>query len=406
MIALYLFICLILSSFFSGMETGMLGADRTLLEGKKRRGVLYARAAEYLLAKQDRLLGATLIGNNIANVSAAVMFTNFMERIGLERITSLGILLMTFIFMVFADIIPKSFFRQQADTVTVRLAPLLLCIYLLLLPVYLVLNAVALLLLFVLGQHVSRREELKSKRDIRFLVGMAGKELGLPEDDQKVIEDIFDFRDQSAREVMVPFHELPVINVQQTLQDVVQTAYQTGSRFIGVSELRTDNLIGYVDTRELLWKDGSSTREVMREALFYPETVRISDLLLTMNHKSLEVVFLSDEYGGVAGMVTPHHIVGDLLHYSPETGYEHEAITSLESGHYLVAGDTDLEDLCHGIGITLKKGHNDTVGGFLCERLGVIPEVGATHEEGEAIFTVTRRNSRHVEEVDVLRKRT
>ncbi len=405
MIALYLFICLVLAGFFSGMETGMLGADRALLEEKKRRGVLHARAAEFLLAKQDRLLGVTLIGHNIANVSAAVMFTNFMDHMGLERITALGILAITFIFLVFDDIIPKSFFRQHADTFTVRLAPLLLFIYLLLLPVYLVLDAIIQFLLLLLGQHVSRREEVKSKRDFRFLVGVAGKELGLPEDDRKVIEDIFDFRDQSAREVMVPFHELPVVNAQQALRDVVQTACETGNRFIGVSELRTDNLIGYVDTRELLWRNGSSIKEVLREALFYPETVRISDLLLAMNHRSLEVVFLSDEYGGVAGMVTPHHIVGDLLHYSPETGYQQESITSLESGHYLVSGDTDLEDLCHGIGITLKKGYNGTVGGFLCERLGLIPEVGATHEEGEALFTVTRRDPRHIKEVDVRRKR-
>ena len=404
MIALYIFICLITAGFFAGMETGMLGADRALLQEKKRGGIFYAKTAEYLLMKQDRLLGITLIGHNIATVAAAVLFTNFMTRIDLENFTWLGILLITFIFLVFDDIIPKSFYRQHADTITVRLSPLLLILYFLLLPVYVILNTIVQLLLFVFGQQVNRREEMRSKRDIRFLVNLAGKNAGIPDADRRIIEDIFDFREQFAKDIMIPFHQLPVINVHQKLEDAVALSSQTGLRFIPVSETRTDNLIGYIDTRELLRREERTVKGSMQQAVFYPEIIKLPDLLLGMKRRHLEVAFLSDEYGGVSGMITPSKIIGDLFHYTPEEGYQGTMVHTLGPGRYGVSGLMNLEDFCHTMGIQLKKGYNGTVGGYLCERLGEIPEIGRTHEEGGILFTIAKRDDRRIQEIEVHRR--
>ena len=398
---LFILICTVCAGFFAGLETGLVTANRVLLQKKKIRGVLYARAAEYLLTKPDRLLGTTLIGCNIANVTAAVLFTNFLVRIGLERVAWLGILFMALLFLIFNDFIPKSFFRKNADTISVKLAPILISFFFIFQPFYVVLNGIIKVLLLVTGQLASRREELQSKRDIRFLINLTGKEVGLPPQDQKIIEDIFDFRDQTAREVMVPFHELPVININQTLKDAAQLSIDTGYRFIPVSEVRTDNMVGYLDTLEMLWKKDNAVRDIMRTPVFFPETRRISDLLLNMNQKELEVVFLSDEYGGIAGMITPGQIVGDLVHYIPEEGTRKEEIRTLEPGHYLVSGSTDLEDISHEIGIVLRQGYNRTIGGLICEKLGMIPEKGYIYEDAGFIFRITKRDERHIKEIEV-----
>jgi CBS domain containing-hemolysin-like protein len=313
MIFLYLFLCLIFAALFAGTETGLLSVNRMLMQEKKEKGVFYARAVEFLLSKPERLLGTTLIGHNIANVSAAVLLTNHFENLGYGSYTWIGIIGMAFVFLVFDDFIPKSFLRTHANTIAARLAPVLLGFYAFFLPIYLVLNNLVKVILFFTGRHRASREELRTKRDLRFVVNLTGKEAGLPAGDQRMLEDILHFRDQIAREVMVPFHKLPVLNLNQDTADAVRLAVDTGSRFIPVSQHRTDNMIGYVDTTELLWKDGEKVSEVMLDPVFYPETRSIPDLLLDMNRKEEEVVFLVDEYGGVAGMLTPSQIVADIV---------------------------------------------------------------------------------------------
>ena len=182
MILLYLLICLLIAGFFAGMETGLVTADPLLATEN--------RAFQYLTSKPDRLLGTTLIGYNIANVTAAVLLTNYMDQIGWERFIWLGILCMTFVFLILNDIIPKSFFRKNANTLAVRLSPILVFCHFLFLPVYFVLNTLVKIILIVSGHHTSKREELRSRRDIRFMINIAGREEGLSGSDQQLIEDI------------------------------------------------------------------------------------------------------------------------------------------------------------------------------------------------------------------------
>ncbi len=404
MILLYLLICTISAGFFAGLETGLLSANRMLIQEKKRRGVFNARCAEFLLIKPERLLATTLVGTNIANVTGAVLLTTFFVQMGLTHLLWVGILVMTFVFLLLNDLVPKSFFRRFADSLAVDLTPILLVFYILFLPVILVLNVIVKVILFLAGNHVAKREELVSKRDLRFLVNLTAKRVGLSGDDQRIIEDIFDFRDQSAREVMIPFHRMPVVSINQELKDVAKISMETASRFIPVTELRTDNMVGYIDTCDLLSTQRASIREVMRQARYYPETRLLPDLLLEMNRKGLNVVFLSDEFGGVVGMITPVQIVGDLLHGIPEEGVWKEQIEKLGLGRYRVLGSTDLQDLNHEVGVDLKQGHNSTVGGYICEKLGIIPEAGFTYEASGHIFRVTRRDDRHILEVEISRK--
>ncbi len=405
MVFLEIAACLCASGFFAGMETGLLSANRMVLQEKQRRGLLHARTAEYLLERPGRLLGVTLIGTNLANVTAAVLLTDSFESMGLTRVTWIGVLALTLLFVVCADLIPKSILRQTADSLTVRLSPLLVVFYFVLMPLYLVFNLIVQGIMVLTGQHKTERAEVQSRRDLRFLVHLAGQEVGLTRDDQRIIEDILDFREQSAREVMTPFHKVPVITYGQSLEDVARIALETGSRFLPVARRRTDNLVGYVDTAELLWRSDSTLERLLRESVFYPETSPLADLLLDMNRRKVEVAFLVDEFGGIAGMLTPSQIIGDIVHYIPERGLQGPRIERIGPAHYRVSGEVGLEDLSHEIGLAASRSYNRTIGGYLCERMGIIPPRDATYSEGGYLFRVTDRDARHVKEVEITRVR-
>lgn len=403
MIVLYVLSCLVAAGFFAGMETGLLAMNRMLIQSKAENRVFYARAAEFLLSKPERLLGTTLTGHNIANVTAAVLVTNYFESVGLSRYTWIAIVVMALVFLVFDDYIPKSFLRQHANNIAARLAPAVVFFYWIFLPIYLVLNTIVRILLTFTGLQHNSRDELTTRRDLRFLVNVTGKEAGLPGEDQRIIEDILRFRDQIAREAMLPFHRLPVLTVTQSVDDMVALFVKTGEHFLPVSKDRTDDVIGYIDANDLVSEDFESISDVLRPARYFPESRRIPDLLLDMNRDSLELVFLVDEYGGVSGMITPDHIVADVVGYTPEGESFEPEIQTLGTGHYGVDAEADLEDLRREIGATFSESVSTTVGGFVSERLGKIPEIGEVYEESGYRFVVTERNERHVGRVEVSR---
>ena len=405
MIFVYLLICLIFAGFFGGLETGMLTVNRFVIQDKRKSGILYARAVEFLLVKPERLLGTTLIGYNMGNVTAAVLLTNYFESRGLSSYTWLGILAMTFVFLVFDDLIPKSFFRLHANTIAARLGPALLVFYALFLPISLILNTLVKAILYIIGGHRTRREELRTKRDLRFLANLTGKEAGLATEDLRIIEDILHFRDQVAAEVMISLHKLPVLGITQSAVDAVRLSVETGFRFLPVSQQRTDNIVGFVDVMDLLWTEKSQVREIVKTAIFYPETKRIPDLLLDMNRKSQKVVFLVDEYGGITGMITPNQIVADVMRYSPEEGVADNDIQRIERGCFVVDGETDLENFGSETGIALAHSINRTIGGYISEKLGVIPEVDTEYHESGYTFRVMKRDARRISSLEVRRQK-
>ena len=205
-------------------------------------------------------------------------------------------------------------------------------------------------------------------------------------------------------------HEHPVCSTTATFEEVVRISHENGIRFLPVFAGRADNIVGYLDVEMLLdieseGKNKASIKELVSEAVFYPDVKRVPDLLLEMNRRKLDVVFLSDEYGSVSGLITPAEIASEIVGFVPGEAFQAaEKIEVLGPAHYIVAGVTDIEDLYHETGIPLKKSNYDTVGGFLSEQLGRIPEPGSTYEQGGYLYRVLESDDRHIIKIEIGRK--
>jgi putative hemolysin len=401
-------LCTLGAAFFAGIETGLLSADQLSLYLKKESGVPYARSADFLLLKPERLLGTTLIGTNLCVVTAAVVVASALRQRGLVESTWIGSAVLSLVLLIFTEVIPKSFFRRNADTVAVRLAPVLVVFYFVFLPVSVVLNLLVRILLLFSPPSKQKSKLPQSRDDLRTLVRLGSRVSGLDRDEHRVFEEIFDFRETLAREVMVPIHEYPVCPAGATVRDAVRLSIEGRIRFLPVFRERTDNIVGYLDVERLLYEDDRRAHNVeplLQQAVYYPDVKRIPDLLLEMNRRSLDVVFLSDEYGAVSGLITPGEIASEIVGYIPGEPFNLERdIEVVAPGHYLVAGVTDIEDLYHETGIHLKKRSNDTVGGFVSERLGEIPALGTVFEDGGYSYRVVDRDERHIKKLEIRRK--
>jgi putative hemolysin len=400
--------CVLAAGFFAGMETGLIAANHMVIYQQKEKGRWGARCAYFLLQKPDRLLATTLIGTNAAVVTATILMLILLRGWNVPSLVEwAGVFGLTLVVLVFAEIVPKSFFRTFADSATLRCAPFLAVCYVIFLPLGLSLNALINVLLFVLGRHRRVKKLPRSREDLRLLLRLRSRELALPPEDQRLIDDLFAFPETKAREVMIPVNRSPLCPVEMPPAEAVTLAAETSARFLPVYVRRSDNIIGYVDIEDLLCAPPPGLRPVMREAVFYPETKRIPGLLLEMNQRDLDLVFLCDEYGLISGLITRAEIISDIAGTGEEgTAGEDAGQAGAPSNRFIVPGMMNIDDFSERTGIVLEKGGYDTVGGYLCEKTGEIPKVGAEFNAGTAIFRVLERDKKQVKKVEVIRMET
>ena len=402
MVFIGIFLCIVAAGFFSGLETGLLAANQLALYSKAEKRILYARAANFLIIKPERLLSITLIGTNVAVISSTVLLKSFLSDFGLHGwFAWLGSLLLSFFLLIFSEILPKSFFRRHADTISVRFAPVLVCFYFLFLPLSVFLNFIIAIFLFILRQKKVKRGP-RSRADLKLLLKLVGKEAAIPVQSQHIFDDIFDFNTTMAREVMIPFYELTVCSLDSSLEKLITLYMKTKSRFIMIFAERADNIAGYVNINDLVTRNADKITDIMKKPVFYPDTKKIPDLLMVMNRHKLDMVFLSDEYGGICGMITANEIASEIIGYIP--GHRKKSkklIERVADNKYIIAGTTDLDDLLNQTGFNIAKGNYDTVGGFLCDKLGIIPQTGVTFEEKGILFNVLDSDERHVKKIEV-----
>ncbi|MFP4384951.1 MAG: hemolysin family protein [Spirochaetia bacterium] len=403
--------CFLTAAFFSGLETGLIAADQFLLFSKKEKGVRYASAAAFLLLKPERLLSTTLIGTNISVVTAAVLLNSSLRAAGYGWFSGISSIILSIALLIFAEIIPKSFFRIKTDILGVKLAPALVFFYYLFLPVSFILNLFVKFFLLITGQHKSSKKILDTRQDLKLLVRLGSREAGIPGRDQRIIEDIFDFQETTAREVMIQLHKTPVCSIDGSLQSVVNYSAVYGMEYIPVYQGRVDNIIGYIDIEDIY---GSLSRtetaeagksgiaNLIREPVYYPDSKNIPDLLLEMNQKRLDLVFIVDEYGRVTGMLTPEEIVSEIVGFRPGRGRGSEELIILTAADtYRVKGITDIEDFQNKTGLHLKPVNADTLGGYLSAVLGRIPRTDEEYREGNVRYKILKGSPVQAELIEV-----
>lgn len=437
MIVVILLLCFIFAAFFSGLETGLVAADQFLLFAKKEKGIKYAEAAVFLLLNPERLLSTTLIGTNISVVTASVLLNSTLRNAGMGWFSGISSVFLSIALLIFAEIIPKSFFRIKTDGLSVRLAPVLVFFYYIFIPIAFVLNTIVKIILLLSGRHGSSKKKLDSRQDLKLIVRLGSREAGIPVRDRRIIEDIFDFQETIAREVMIQLHTSPACSVDDTIQTAVRYSSAYGMEFIPVYRGRADNIIGYINIEDIFNRlsDGQGTGfrskgsrhgedsgytlpavpasspgldtktrigDLVRKPEYYPDTKNIPDLLLEMNKERLELVFIVNEYGRVTGMLTPEEIVSEIIGFKPGGGRSHdELIQKTGDNTYEANSISDIEDFQNKTGIHLKNKGVDTLGGYLCMAMGRIPRPGEEYTEKNVVFKVKKGTELRTELIEI-----
>ena len=311
--------------------------------------------------------------------------------------------------IVLGQYVPYKIGIQHDDAIAEKTEKFITFISKLLSPVTAVLRAISNVFLKIFRQKTDVDEEVYTEEDVMSMLE-AGKESGVfNEEGTKMISSIFAFDDKLAYEVMTPRTDVFMIDVEDPpevyMKDLMKLRYSR----VPVCKGDTDNIIGILHIKDYLIKMMESKDEspaiepILRKAYFVPDTKKIDSLFLEMQSSRQQIAVLIDEYGGFSGIVTMEDMIEQIMgDIDDEYDEEEEIIDKIDDNTYLVDGDVDLDDLNDELGTSIESESSETIGGFLVDLLGEIPEesdVGKEIEYDNFKFKIMAVSERRIERV-------
>ena len=384
---LALVVILVCSGFFSASETSMMALNRHRLNALVRKGNKSAKLTAKLLTQTDKLLGSILFGNTLLNVAAAAVAQIIILRLfgASEWWLLAGTLAITFIILVFSEIMPKvvaaSFPERIALPASYILAPLNKLFY----PVVSVATAIVRGFLWLLRIKV-QTDQSKGKvsmEDLRMTVLEAGN--FLPRKHQKMLLNLVDLERIAVNDVMVPRNQIEALDLNSAPEVLLEQLATCHHTLLPVYEGALDNIVGILHVRRALNLvqrarfDASELRELLHEPYFIPSDTALLSQLQHFQERHFRLGLVVDEYGELLGLVTLENIleeiVGDFTTQSPaQTG----KFLRQADGSLLVEGSTPLRDLNRKLGMHFPLDGAKTLNGLILEHLQDIPEAGTS----------------------------
>ncbi len=409
-----LIVLLCLSALFSSAETSLSSLNLISIKKLKKKGVQEAQILDRLLNKSSKILATILIGNNIVNIGATAIATELALSIfSPQQATFLVTVVMTILILVFGEITPKTYSSYNPEKVAMKLGRPLEMLSTIFSPILVVLNKITGILIPILGGNLSNNRATVSEEEIKTLVDV-GEEVGIIEkQEREMIESIFEIGDIKVTEVMVPRIDIVYLEENVSIENAIKKVIEYGYSRIPIIDGSVDNIIGIIYAKDLLSCYLKNNREelkiksLIRPAYYVPQSKKAIDLLTEMQLEKVHISIVLDEYGGTLGLVTIEdileEIVGDIL---DEYDDERELIEYIDENIIVVNSKMSIEEANDILGSNLPEDEFESVGGFVFNLLGRIPNIGDNIEYNDVIFEVLEVQNRRIKRLELRKKET
>ena len=399
------FICLGLSAFFSGAEIAFFSIAETRLKTLAEEGHKGAKMGLKLRSNPQRLLSTILIGNNFVNIMAASLATLIAIRLFGSEAVAVATGLLTFMVLLFGEIVPKTLSAKYAETAIKVMAYPIYWLEYLFFPLLYVLEPFILKLTGGRGLTVPfvTEEELKIMLD-------AGDKAGVLETDEvKMIKNVFEFNDVIAEDAMTPRIYMFMLDGTQTLEGARQELYKAKYSRIPIHEGNPDRITGILYRSHALMELAQGhthlrLSEIAKSALFIPATKPADDLLKQFQLEKRHIAMVVNEFGGVVGLITVEDVLEEVVGEILDEGDLHEEwIRRTGKNQILVDGRTEVRRINEFLNVELDDEQN-TISGLILEELGHIPTVGEKVETDNCLLIVQEADDRSIKSVQIIKE--
>lgn len=392
MFELALFVALLLlSAFFSASETSLTAASRARMHRLQAEGSKRAALVNKLREQKDHLIGALLLGNNLANISASAIATSVLiQRFG-DAGVAYATVVVTLLVLIFAEVLPKTYALLHPDRVSLFFAPCVSAVYALFYPVTHSISQLVNTVLRVFGVERQAIAQIEAQQqELRGAIDLLGE--GVVQDDggegqetRAMLRSILDLADVNVEKVMVHRKNVSMINADQPLDRIVDEVMHSSFTRLPVWRESPDNIIGIIHSKLMLQElrhcGGDVSKmdisRAMMEPWFIPESATLFEQLQAFRRRREHFAIMVDEYGALMGIITLEDILEEIVgQIDDEHDIAVSGVRAQADGSFLVDGKVTLRDLNRDRGWNLPDEDYSTVAGLLLYESQRIPSVG------------------------------
>lgn len=370
-----------LSAFFSSAETALTTVNKIRIRNLAEAGDKSAVTLTKVLEDQGKMLSAILVGNNVVNLTASSMSTTLAMNIWSNKAVGIATGVLTLVILVFGEISPKTISTLYSEKISLKYAKIIYMFMTVMTPVIYAVNVLSSGFLRLVHVDPNRKQEAITEDELRTIVEVSHEEGVIESEEKKIINNVFDFGDSVAKDIMVPRIDMAMVEVGATYDELIDIFREEKYTRMPVYEETTDNVIGIINMKDVLLIDRNEefhVRDLLREPLYTYEYKNTAELMVEMRQTSNNMIIVLDEYGATAGMITLEdlleEIVGEIRDEYDED--EEQELVEVGPGEYVVEGSMKLDDLNDQLDLELESEDYDSIGGLIIGQLDRLPEEG------------------------------
>jgi CBS domain containing-hemolysin-like protein len=387
---------IILSAFFSGSEIAVISAHPLQLQKWASQKKAFAQAALKIYEDRQHYLTVILVGNTLANVLTTTFATLFLTNyLGFDSWQV--ILIISGVVLLFGEVLPKSLIRSKPNSFLLFSTAVMKVPGILLNPIARFFEKIisGLLRLFKSDAEpmniMIRREEIEQSITESYNMGI------LNEKKKKYIDNLFDFSDTTASEIITPRIDIFAVSETASISHLKKAFIKSGFSKIIIYRDNIDEIIGYVSLRDVL-NGAKNISSILRPIKFYPESKSIIELLKEFQDSKTSIAIIVDEFGVSSGLITMEDIVEEIFgEFSDEFDENAEQVRRHANGDLLVNGRTEIDYLNDEYNLEIPEGEYETVAGYLLDRLDRFPTNGEVFNFRNVEFTILRATAKSID---------
>lgn len=401
---------IVLSMLFSISESSFLSLNRLRLRMKVRKNDKRALRVNRLLQHKEIMLNTLLVANDLVNVLLSGILTTFALGIFGEKGIGIATLLCTVLLLIFGEITPKAVSTRHPDQIAYALSGFVLVVVTILRPIIIVFTAVSRVVLKILGIDIKKKDDTFTEEEIKTFIDVSAESGVLETSEHRLVNRVFKFTDLEASDIMIPRTKMICVKNNSSYQDVISLSEKTGFSRFPVYKTDIDDIVGIIYVKDLLFYSSKNfvLKDAMRSPLFILGTKKMSSLQQMLRENRQTIAIVVDEYGGTDGLLTKEDIAFEMFgatisEFNKNPHKNPEIDINPEQNQFELEGEVRLSDLNEILKTKFESEFNDTLAGFVMEKLERLPVIGDNICAGGYLFTVKKLDGHRIASIKVER---
>lgn len=398
---------LLLSGFFSGSETAFFSLKKADLHRFATSRHRNEKAISSLMKNPENILITILTGNLFVNLISSAMLTKILLSFFKQYGHFISIVLLTPVIIILCEIFPKILAINSYYAVTKSVVGPLSAIHRLLFPIRFILVGFSNIVIRIFSLKIDETASI-TKEELDMVITLGTDEGILNKEESNFMKNVLKFSHKEALNVMIPRTKAVFIPIDCSISKAIRIFNDTGAVRAPVYREDIDNVVGVLDSRELIpyvrgYKKSKTIGGLIHDITHYPATKGLDELLSDFLRKKIQIAIVVDEYGGTEGVVTLSSIVSELLgKHEVWEKIKKPAIRKIDENVWVISGNLQIDDFNDHFDGNIQTKETETIGGYITEVLGCFPEKNTEIIEGKYIFRVKLIRKNRIESVEII----